>query len=408
MITDYGSWTLDISTWQMILTWRLLSFGFSHADSFKPKEQLSKYQYAKRIENLPNYFKFLSFAFFFISFSGPTMEYVDYDDFMHRRGNFANPPSAALVVMRELLWLLIVTVPTLYFLPMFPLSTVTTEWFGEKNFLWQFGYTTIIGTLLRCRYYVGFMLGQVTLHTSGFSYNGKDAEGNNRWDFVRTADPMGELSGNCKIVTESWNISVQNFLRNHVYLRLVHENEMKSNPKKANYAQKMTYILSAFWHGFYPSYYFAFVFWAFCAEVDKSVFKMNQNIKFTNNIVIKKSFEFVLKTLMNWAGIVFFLPHLADAYTFLLRVKFSGVIVLAILFMFFQITRFGQKSSKPKSQQRHEHGKRVYVQNNQMNYSLMLLEIVLTFSKTMLICFLSDSKQKSNAISLPSNGYITL
>eukprot|EP01016_Furgasonia_blochmanni_P041139 TRINITY_DN530_c0_g1_i6.p1 TRINITY_DN530_c0_g1~~TRINITY_DN530_c0_g1_i6.p1 ORF type:complete len:127 (-),score=26.89 TRINITY_DN530_c0_g1_i6:164-544(-) len=97
----------------------------------------------------------------------------------------------------------------------------------------------------------------------------------------------------------------------------------------------------------------------FCAEVDKSVFKMNQNIKFTNNIVIKKSFEFVLKTLMNWAGIVFFLPHLADAYTFLLRVKFSGVIVLAILFMFFQITRFGQKSSKPKSQQRHEHGKRV-------------------------------------------------
>jgi lysophospholipid acyltransferase len=34
-----------------------------------------------------------------------------------------------------------------------------------------------------------------------------------------------------------------------------------------------TFVVSAFWHGFYPSYYVMFVFAAFLSEVNKDIFK---------------------------------------------------------------------------------------------------------------------------------------
>lgn len=70
-----------------------------------------------------------------------------------------------------------------------------------------------------------------------------------------------DLKTNPKDKIDKWNISVQTWLRRYVYLRVYTEKEMKENPKKANKAQMITFGVSAFWHGFYPSYYIAFFHW---------------------------------------------------------------------------------------------------------------------------------------------------
>jgi hypothetical protein len=53
----------------------------------------------------------------------------------------------------------------------------------------------------------------------------------------------------------SWNISVHNWLKYYVYLRLV-------NPKERGgtnvFAAFMSFAVSAIWHGFYEGYYFFF------------------------------------------------------------------------------------------------------------------------------------------------------
>jgi hypothetical protein len=39
-----------------------------------------------------------------------------------------------------------------------------------------------------------------------------------------------------------------------------------------------TFAISAFWHGFYPGYYIAFVLAFFCIEAAKDLFKMREQV----------------------------------------------------------------------------------------------------------------------------------
>ena len=44
--------------------------------------------------------------------------------------------------------------------------------------------------------------------------------------------------------------------------------------KRPSFAVSMTvFLVSAFWHGFYPSYYFCFFFAAILSDVNKDLFK---------------------------------------------------------------------------------------------------------------------------------------
>jgi lysophospholipid acyltransferase len=58
----------------------------------------------------------------------------------------------------------------------------------------------------------------------------------------------------------SWNIGVAIWLRRTFYCRF--EEKLGKT-----YSSLFTFLLSAFWHGFYPSYYFAFVVWYCLLEV---------------------------------------------------------------------------------------------------------------------------------------------
>jgi hypothetical protein len=67
-----------------------------------------------------------------------------------------------------------------------------------------------------------------------------------------------------------------------------------------------TFMVSAFWHGFYPSYYFCFFFAAFLSEVTKDIFKSQILFhkfipKFARLPIAHVSTMFV----MNYVGVVF-------------------------------------------------------------------------------------------------------
>jgi hypothetical protein len=67
-----------------------------------------------------------------------------------------------------------------------------------------------------------------------------------------------------------------------------------------------TFVVSAFWHGFYPSYYVMFVFAAILSEVNKDVFK--SKVIFNQYIPsVARSFVGHVGNMlaMNYFGIVF-------------------------------------------------------------------------------------------------------
>jgi hypothetical protein len=60
-------------------------------------------------------------------------------------------------------------------------------------------------------------------------------------------------------------MTCQEWLRKCVYER--------SNFKNKMYSQLLTFMYSAFWHGYYGGYYFSFFFWFCQVYVSQPVFK---------------------------------------------------------------------------------------------------------------------------------------
>ncbi|KAJ1673505.1 Lysophospholipid acyltransferase [Spiromyces aspiralis] len=67
-----------------------------------------------------------------------------------------------------------------------------------------------------------------------------------------------EFSSSQKVMIDNWNIGTNVWLRNHIYVRL-----LPTTGKSSSRATLITFIVSAFWHGFYPGYYMAFVLTSF-------------------------------------------------------------------------------------------------------------------------------------------------
>lgn len=75
-------------------------------------------------------------------------------------------------------------------------------------------------------------------------------------DKIKSVNLVGLITGNkVKDFMSSWNISVHEWLKYYVYLRLL--NDKRRGGTNA-FAVFMSFTVSAIWHGFYPGYYFFF------------------------------------------------------------------------------------------------------------------------------------------------------
>jgi lysophospholipid acyltransferase len=104
---------------------------------------------------------------------------------------------------------------------------------------------------------------------SGIGYNGFDTTtGKVFWNRLENIDPWKlETAQNSYAYLGNWNKNTNHWLRNYVYLRVTPKG------KKPGFRSSMaTFTTSAFWHGFYPGYYFAFVLGSFVQTVAKSAY----------------------------------------------------------------------------------------------------------------------------------------
>jgi len=111
-------------------------------------------------------------------------------------------------------------------------------------------------------YVCGFLFMECGPIASGFSYNGTDTKGEHQHDRIKSVKLMGLLtSGRVKDFLSSWNISVHEWLKYYVYLRLLDNKRRGVNAKAA----MVSFAVSAIWHGFYPGFY-SFFFGCFIVD----------------------------------------------------------------------------------------------------------------------------------------------
>jgi lysophospholipid acyltransferase len=88
----------------------------------------------------------------------------------------------------------------------------------------------------------------------GLAYDGHGKSGNIKYDrYTNCKESEVELGYYVKKMVYSWNITIQYWMKKYVYMRLVAKGEDAPIWKFL-----FVFLISAFWHGFYPSYYFFF------------------------------------------------------------------------------------------------------------------------------------------------------
>ena len=123
-----------------------------------------------------------------------------------------------------------------------------------------------------------------------------------------------------------WNHQVHLWLKFYVQERLV------TPGQRPSFAVSMsTFLMSAFWHGFYPCYYLTFFFAAILAEVNKDLFKAKiifRNIPPILQNILSNQCSLLA---MNYMGIIFCGYTWHKVYMFMSSTHFYMFILLILM-----------------------------------------------------------------------------
>ena len=133
-----------------------------------------------------------------------------------------------------------------------------------------------------------------------------------------------ELGSSFKIKVDSWNMSVQLFLKRYVYERLAPEsyaNGEKPSKTIKNRAQSATILLSAFWHGFYPSYITSFFHWMLVLQISQQVYRIGRSNRkladlYNNYRVVRGLCTLAMNFYFSYYGVFFILFRLNKIWIF--------------------------------------------------------------------------------------------
>jgi len=276
--------SVDITGAQMVMVMKLSAFCWNVWDGKQKASDLNEDQKDRMLTELPAPLDFAGFVAFFPSIMvGPAFDYVDYHRWLNTsmfdlppgidpskapatRGKRKIPRSAtpAMIKMAKgLIWIL----AFLQFSGYFNASVILSDRYMNMNLLWRIFYLHMLSFVARMKYYGVWSLTDGACTLSGIGYKGLDPKtGKPNWDRLLNIKPAGvEFAQNSHAYLGNWNINTNHWLRNYMYLRVTPKG------KKPGFRASMaTFVTSAFWHGFYPGYYMAFVLASFMQNLAKS------------------------------------------------------------------------------------------------------------------------------------------
>lgn len=265
--------TIDITGAQMVMVMKLSAFCWNVADGQLPGELLSDSQKERALRELPPVLDYAGYVLFFPSlFAGPAFDYADYRRWIDT-SMFDVPPNvdpskkpparkkrriprsgtpATFKALVGLFWIaMFVALSTRY-----GHEQLLGESYMRHAFWSRVWIMYMVNLVTRLKYYGVWTLTEGSCILAGLGYNGVDpVTGKVSWNRLQNVDPWAvETAQNPRGYLAGWNMNTNNWLRNYVYLRVT------PRGKKPGFrASMMTFVTSAFWHGFYPGYYLTFV-----------------------------------------------------------------------------------------------------------------------------------------------------
>ncbi|XP_015116616.1 lysophospholipid acyltransferase 5 isoform X1 [Diachasma alloeum] len=262
----YGYWTTSTEVydikWTMphcVLTLRLIGLSWNYYDGNRDEKYLSGYQKNVSLKQLPSFLECAGFTYFPGAFLvGPQFSmrrYLDYvnGELIESKSTEpeALPDNIVPAIKRTALafiYLLIYLVGAIYVSDEFLLS----DDFGNSNF---FKKVFLLGLWARvCLYkYIGcWLLTEGVCTTFALSYNGRDENGQSKWDGCANVDLFTfENATTFNHYIQSFNMNSNQWFAEYIYKRLKYLGSR-------NASQFFTLLFIAVWHGFHFGYYLTF------------------------------------------------------------------------------------------------------------------------------------------------------
>ncbi|KAI0166400.1 MBOAT family protein [Xylariaceae sp. FL1272] len=274
---------VDITGTQMVLVMKLSAFAWNVFDGTLPDDQLSDHQRDRRIVQLPGFLDYAAYVLFFPSLmAGPAFDYNEYrgwiDCTMFDVPASVDPAKRAPTRKKRkiprsgtpamwklgsgLFWIL----AFLNLSKWYSSDVLFSDRFMTYSFIRRLVILHMVGLTARTKYYGVWFLAEGSCILAGLGYNGIDpTTGRVGWNRLQNINPWGvELAQNSRAYLENWNMNTNKWLRHYIYLRVTPRNR-----KPGFRASMATFVTSAFWHGFYPGYYLAFVLASFIQTAAK-------------------------------------------------------------------------------------------------------------------------------------------
>ena len=367
MIVDYGGWAIDdISTIYLVAVAKYSSFAFCYEDGGKDiNTMVNKHHKEKRIVEMPSFLEYASYIYFYpTTIIGPFIEYKDFINFIDKKECYQNLTSKLFYIISQGFQKLFISI---FFIIIFsiyggkyPMALVGTAQLREIYPEWwkRILYMYACGPIGRSKYYIAWALTYSSLIFSGMAY-GETVDENNKDIVIPNVDKgsygsiiYNEFGPNPRYKMIYWNNSIHIWLKYNVYTRVLGSSGRFKNNKII--ASFITYVFSALWHGFYPSYYVSFLLMYFF-EQDGEFLNNLGYYKYVNKNKIWLPIT-ILKTtfLLDIIGSIFFCLEIGTTKQIL--INYYGLPIIAII-PFYMFTIIYRLTFKKKEKGTNDEGK---------------------------------------------------
>jgi lysophospholipid acyltransferase len=210
-----------------------------------------------KLAKIPSFFKMTAYTFNLSScIASPFYEYKDFEDWIELKGRYKNIPDpkryGVIRFCHAFGWM-----GALWIIGMwFGMDKLIGPGFCDMPWYLKIWHQFWAVKLMMYTYYIVWGFVDSGMIFSGLAYNGTDQDGNIQYDRYSNVTCWEVESGYyVKKMVFHWNITIQVWLKKYVFMRIISKGE-----KPPVWKFFVVFLVSAFWHGFYPSYYFFFLF----------------------------------------------------------------------------------------------------------------------------------------------------
>lgn len=210
----------------------------------------------------------------------PVYSYQEYIDFIEQ--NYRRKEIDTKILSKKVIYLITVIILFLGIGKYHPYDLIDTNLFKERSIIYKFIYIYIQGIFIRIRYYIIWLLSEIII----VLINIRDYETNYE-DYLSLIDIIKvESTISPRVRVAEWNKLIAKFYRLCFYNTLVNYFKLEKN-----HASLLVFIISAFWHGFYPTYYISFFFIYLATMTERIVFKNKDKLWFYPHVLMWLAFD---------------------------------------------------------------------------------------------------------------------